>query len=150
VNKWSSGISDKATGKDLGVENAKQVWADELAGFAGQPERIKQALQACADMPSPPSLADFKRLCRAERSEPVRALPAPNMSDAELSRRREQAERMKKVKFGEPGIGWALALREKYLSRVQIPGCSIAAASGVLGEVWSGHECKPKRTEESK
>lgn len=47
-------------GKDIGVENAKNVWAEELAGMTN--ERIKAALDSSYEYP--PSCDDFKMNCR--------------------------------------------------------------------------------------
>jgi hypothetical protein len=63
------------SGQDMGIENAKQVWAQELAGTS--PERISMALMASYDYP--PSCDDFKMNCAIKAQQPIyTALPAPN------------------------------------------------------------------------
>lgn len=63
------------SGQDLGVENAKQVWAQELAGTS--PERISMALMASYDYP--PSCDDFKMNCVIKAQQQIyTALPAPS------------------------------------------------------------------------
>ena len=63
------------SGQDLGIENAKQVWAQELAGTS--PERIAMALMASYDYP--PSCDEFKNNCLIKSQQKIyTALPAPN------------------------------------------------------------------------
>lgn len=64
-----------ANGKDIGVENAKNVWSHELAGVS--PERIKAALSANYEYA--PSCDDFKMKCVVKViHQNYKALPAPN------------------------------------------------------------------------
>ena len=61
-------------GQDMGVENAKIVWSEELSGTS--PERIAAALQANYEYP--PSCDDFKANCYIRKQvEDYKALPAP-------------------------------------------------------------------------
>ncbi len=63
------------SGQDLGIENAKQVWSQELAGTS--PERISMALMASYDYP--PSCDDFKMNCVIKSKQKIyTALPPPN------------------------------------------------------------------------
>lgn len=58
-------------GIDAGIENAKAVWADELAGFAKWPEAIGYALEHLPERV--PNCIKFKELCRnAPRPEPMK------------------------------------------------------------------------------
>lgn len=57
--KWQSGQTN-SDGLDTGVENAKRVWAEELAGYA--PEELKRGIAARFDFP--PSLDEFQSACR--------------------------------------------------------------------------------------
>lgn len=57
--KWQSGQTS-ADGLDTGVENAKRVWAEELAGYT--PEELKTGISARYGFP--PSLDEFKAACR--------------------------------------------------------------------------------------
>lgn len=67
------GLNQK--GDDVGIENAKQTWAQELAGVSV--ERIKAALEANYDYP--PSCDDFKANCKVKvQQQDYIALPAPN------------------------------------------------------------------------
>lgn len=63
-----------ADGKDIGIENAKQEWAVELAGFSG--ERISAAL--ASNYSHPPSCDEFKMKCVSKPMlQDFKALPAP-------------------------------------------------------------------------
>jgi hypothetical protein len=70
-------------GLDAGIENAKQVWAEELAGIT--PDRIKNALLHNYDYA--PSCDQFKAQCKT--SAPVvtdyKALPKPTVSDEKIN-----------------------------------------------------------------
>jgi len=62
-------------GQDIGGENAKLVWSQELAGVSA--ERIKAALEASYEYP--PSCDDFKANCKIKaQPQDFKALPAPN------------------------------------------------------------------------
>ena len=60
TDKFKMGKTD-ANGNDLGVINAKQVWAEELSGISG--DRIKVALNAHYDYA--PSCDQFKAQCKS-------------------------------------------------------------------------------------
>jgi hypothetical protein len=63
-----------AQGQDIGIENAKVVWSEELSGTS--PERIKAALEANYEYA--PSCDDFKANCYIRKQvEDYKALPAP-------------------------------------------------------------------------
>lgn len=74
-------------GKDIGVENAKVIWSEELAGI--NPERIKAGLSAKYDYP--PSSDEFIARCviKAEVQN-FQRLPAPLDHKAN----RQQAEKI--------------------------------------------------------
>jgi len=59
TDKFKLGQHD-ANGNDIGILNAKQVWAEELAGIS--PERIKNALLHNYDYA--PSCDQFKAQCK--------------------------------------------------------------------------------------
>ncbi len=68
TGQFSTGI---VNGVDHGLENAKQVWAEELGGFAKWPESIGYALEHLPERV--PNCIKFKELCRnAPRPEPLR------------------------------------------------------------------------------
>lgn len=68
--KYHQGVM--INGVDAGLENAMQVWAEELAGFANHPEAIKYALDNI-DARFPPSAKEFAELARRapKKTEPA-------------------------------------------------------------------------------
>jgi hypothetical protein len=74
-------------GQDIGVENAKIVWSEELAGTT--PERIKAALESNYEYP--PSCDDFKANCYIRKQvEDYKALSAP----VDIEANRKNAEKV--------------------------------------------------------
>jgi hypothetical protein len=61
VKKYASG--EFQDGQDLGLCNAKQVWAELLAGFDDHPEAIAYALDH-VDHAYVPNAMQFRELCR--------------------------------------------------------------------------------------
>lgn len=61
LSKFMTGTRDRS-GKDAGVENAKNVWAKRLADFL--PEEIARGVNT--EYKYPPDLDTFKRACRPE------------------------------------------------------------------------------------
>ena len=51
-----------ANGNDVGMANAKQVWAEELAGFVDKPEAIAFVLKNLPDRV--PNAIKFRDMCR--------------------------------------------------------------------------------------
>lgn len=81
--RYGSMFHDRWKGCDLA--NVKETWAEELGGFAAQPERIAYALKALADHQFPPTLPEFLAACRrAPATERQQALPyRPTEADVE-------------------------------------------------------------------
>jgi hypothetical protein len=71
-NQFRSKFQAIENGIDVGMENAKAVWADELAGFHNNPEAIAYALK---NLPGdfPPNALEFAAICRRA---PRKELPA--------------------------------------------------------------------------
>lgn len=84
IDKFKTGQKD-AAGNDLGVLNAKHVWAEELAGISA--ERIKNALLHNYDYA--PSCDQFKAQCKsqgtAKDNNEYISLPKPNLTDEQLT-----------------------------------------------------------------
>lgn len=80
--KYRVGQVDQATGEDIGVMNAKRVWAEELAHLS--PERITKALVAKYESMNGPSADDFVRAATpvpaCHRDNSVLALLKPKMA----------------------------------------------------------------------
>lgn len=113
TGKFSTGIGKDGT--DAGLENAKAVWAEELAGFADNLDAIGHALQN-VDPRFPPSSREFLALCRQAPRKEAPALPyKPTAEDeARAKKAREAAMAALKPKT-EGGIDrlWATSPRSE-------------------------------------
>lgn len=74
TGKYLSG--ELINGRDVGYENAMQVWGDELRGFADNSGAIGYALQNL-DAKYPPNVKEFAEVCRRAPKPDLPALPAP-------------------------------------------------------------------------
>lgn len=147
VDRWRTGETvDTPRGPvDKGVMVAKATWAQGLAGFADQPERLMKAIDACGSRPMPPTLPEFRDYARQAHVQVQTALPAPT-PDAE--RRAANLERAASVSIKEaPGKAWAYRLRERYLRGERLLKCQIDLASAALEEVWKNGSCKGRTAE---
>lgn len=70
-SKWAAQYGD------FPRDRVKNTWAEELAGFADQPDRIAYALKAMTQEPFPPTLPEFMAACRRAptKSNVLKALP---------------------------------------------------------------------------
>lgn len=50
--------------RDCDMANVRETWAEELAGFKDQPDRIAYALRVLAEEKFPPTLPEFIAACR--------------------------------------------------------------------------------------
>ncbi len=82
LEKYKLGKVD-ANGNDLGIANAKQVWAEELAGISA--DRIKNAL--LHNYEYAPSCDQFKAQCKSstQAHTDYKALPKPIMSEEKVN-----------------------------------------------------------------
>jgi hypothetical protein len=90
--QFSDKFSRMVGNVDAGMENAKQVWAEELAGFHDMPESIAHALKNL-DPKFPPSAIEFRDLCRHAPKKEAPALPY-KMTEEELHRNRRRISEM--------------------------------------------------------
>jgi hypothetical protein len=101
TGQFSTGL---VNGIDAGIENAKAVWADELAGFAKWPEAIGYALDHLPERV--PNCIKFKELCRnAPRPEPMKL-------EHKLTEEQMEANK-KRVKEMIEGLRQNMANKEK-------------------------------------
>lgn len=94
----------------LSIADVKTDWCEELAGFASHPEAIAYALD---NLPPdrPPTVGQFKALCRSAPPPPVKALPPPPPANpsrvaAELAKLKELYQPNEAKKAG-PDLSWA-------------------------------------------
>lgn len=99
--------------RDIKLDAVKVDWATELAGFENAPNAIAYALQNLPDG-RPPTVLDFRAICRAAPAMEVAKLPAPAADPerlaAELSKMRHVLSPGRPV--GEKA--WAHALRARH------------------------------------
>lgn len=95
LDKWAVGKLNE-NGDDIGVANAKRVWASRLAGMTA-PE-IKDGIDA--DYAYPPSCDEFKIKCR----EPIKPEAAFYEAVEQMQRRSTHTD-----KWNHPAIYWAAA-----------------------------------------
>lgn len=135
LDRWRSGETIEQNGVrfDRGLLLAKATWGEELAGFADQPERISRALEGCRHCRFPPTLPEFLDLCRQQHSEPLKALPAPEIpADVRRARSAELNQAAKKIATKKSdGREWA---REILKSPKQFPHISVKFARMALGD----------------
>lgn len=131
LDRWRSGEMIEQGGQrfDRGLLVAKATWADELAGFADQPERLAKALEACRHRNLPPTLPEFLELCRQQHADLPRQLLAPRASADEVAPHlAEIARRVATPKDGDKA--WA----EEILSDPKrYPSVSVKLAKEALG-----------------
>lgn len=138
---YGSRFLDMWAGQD--GEAVKGYWGARLAGFAGQPQAIKQALEALEDRPFPPTLPEFIDLCRsASRRQPAGPAISPPkpLSKSEADRRVSEISSKIGLKKDPHAASdsWARRLRERYLAGERLEAIQVSLASGALGEVWKG------------
>jgi len=90
------------TGQDVGIENAKRVWASRLGGMTK--ERLKNALEHTYD--STPSLDDFVSNCKVKVEHvDYKALPK-SLSDAEIEAAQAKLHAIQEKLVNKPARDW--------------------------------------------
>lgn len=85
LDRYRIGQSD-GEGRDVGLENAKAMWAEELGGFAA--EQIGHALEQMRHVKLPPTLPEFLELCRQAPRSSTSPPALPEKTDPEVAQRR--------------------------------------------------------------
>lgn len=92
----------------LSIADVKTDWAAELAGFVAHPEAIAYALENLPDRP--PTVGQFKAICRTAPLPEVKLLPAPKANPqrvaTELAKLKE-LYRPDEAKKAGPDLRWA-------------------------------------------
>jgi hypothetical protein len=160
TNKFANGARRK-DGKDIGLENAKEVWAEELAGFFAMPKAITKAL-ADLDPDFPPSSRKFLDLCRDaaktirnDASKAVAYKPTEEERAENDRRAKEVAKKAKATMGGRDPMAWIkkpgskLAFEwanapGKYRSNFAAVFAELEAngvtKDGHLQKIWTGRE----------
>lgn len=88
AGQYSTGLID---GIDHGMENAKQVWAEELAGFTENPDAIAYALETLPDRA--PNAIKFRDACRRAPEKP-KVLIENKLTQAQMSANKQRVADM--------------------------------------------------------
>jgi hypothetical protein len=87
LNMWKTG-QELPDGRDAGVVNAMNHWAEKLGGYKDHPETIKRALE---NLPlEPPSLPQFAEILRHSWIPPVVPQLERKWSEEELANNRQR------------------------------------------------------------
>lgn len=86
-----------STGFDVGLANARQVWAEELGGFSEHPEAIAYALENLPERI--PNVIVFLEICRKAPRKGYNALEY-RMTDEDKENAKEQLKRIKEMLNG--------------------------------------------------
>lgn len=93
----------------LSTDDVKADWADVLAGFVNSPDSIKHALETLpAD--KPPTVLQFRDLCRKAPLKHLPALPAPDIDPAMAQAVKAAA---KPIGGASDPLEWAHKLQER-------------------------------------
>ena len=131
LDKFRTGQADP-NGNDIGIENAKRTWSEELAGISA--ERLKTALEASYDYP--PSCDEFKRACRStpECHQPLPALPKPQLSPEQLEQRRSEVKTVADaMKAKQPSREWAQRILIRKEAGEKLPNIAVEFAQEAVG-----------------
>jgi len=118
-----------AQGQDIGIENAKIVWSEELAGTS--PERIKAALEASYEYA--PSCDDFKSNCFIRKQiEDFKQLP--HKFDAETQKKNLEKVNEAIAAMSKPKTDYHAWAKRIMQAPNKYPEISVNAAKEVIGE----------------
>ena len=93
-------------GQDLGA--VRLGWAEELSGFQQAPDAIKFGLE-CLPADKPPTVLQFRDLCRKAPQYLPKALPAPDPDPAIAAKVRASISK----KAGRDPLEWAHRLQDR-------------------------------------
>lgn len=91
LNMWKTG-QELPDGRDAGVVNAMNHWADKLGGYKDHPETIKRALENLP--PEPPSLPQFAEILRHSWVPPAIPQLENKWTEEQLARNRQRVREL--------------------------------------------------------
>lgn len=109
---------DRWVGLDL--QAVKDDWAQELGGYLANPSAIAHALTVLP-VGKPPTVQDFKALCRGAPRAADLALPAPTLPEGELKVRMDAAAKAVTRTPVSSGKQWAHDLQGRIDRREIMP-----------------------------
>jgi hypothetical protein len=131
LDKFRTGQAD-VNGNDIGIENAKRIWSEELAGISA--ERLKTALEASYDYP--PSCDEFKQACRSrpESHVDLPKLPKPEIEPEQLEKRRSEVRTVAEaMKAKHPSREWAQRILSRREAGEKLPNIAVEFAQEAIG-----------------
>lgn len=131
---------DQSTGIDIGIENAKVVWGEELAMFHGNDHAIAYGLSALPE--KAPNVIRFREICKqapARRVEPVQQISYNKASTGDyVPNKASVHEHIRNVRLalGMPEFGknrdWAKKILEEHEAGVPKTPAVLAMARKAL------------------
>lgn len=91
LNMWRTG-QDLPDGRDAGMVNAMNHWAEKLGGYKDHPETIKRALENLP--PEPPSLPQFAEILRHSWVPPAVPQLENKLTEEQLIRNRQRVREL--------------------------------------------------------
>jgi hypothetical protein len=82
----------------LNIDEVKADWAHELAGFKDHPECIAHALKNMPDGIKPPTVLEFRAICRKAPDKPVVMIENKLTQEQMIANKKRIAELILKVK----------------------------------------------------
>lgn len=142
---WVDRIFDKLTltygqaflarWRDIDINAVKSDWMHELSGFEAFPSAIAHALSNLPD--KPPSIVDFKTLCR---SAPAAGVPRIESPKADPERVKAELAKLAPLR-NAPALAsthdpraWAKAILRDYTGGLRRSPAVVAMARNALGE----------------
>jgi len=84
-----------ANGNDIGMANAKQVWAEELAGFTDNPDAIAFALKNLPERV--PNAIKFREMCRQAPTKTIETRIGFEKIDIDNKTAKDNLEKIRKM-----------------------------------------------------
>ena len=97
--EFSGQFSNVEDGVDIGLINAKEVWAEELGGFAENSEAIAYALKHLPDRA--PNVIKFRDLCRHAPPKNAGAALVHRLSPEEIEQNQQRIKEIREMLEGK-------------------------------------------------
>ncbi len=169
IDLWRTGETD-SEGFDVGMSNAMQMWGQDLSGFADKPQCIQYALDAMSTSPFPPTLPEFREVCRDHARRAAHESPKKlghKLSEEDREKQAEMAsyvaaavKSMPKRDEDSAGLSWATHPRSQFAAaqvcleaadgnatmrriKGELIAQGVIAADGKLLKKWDGTQFIP-------
>lgn len=138
---WVDRIFDKLTltygqaflrrWQDLDIQAVKEDWAHELSGFQQSPQAITYALQNLP-VEKPPTVLEFRAICRSRPPEVFVALPAVKL-DADRLEAHVATARRRMPKHAPGNKDWAHRIINRHAAGDRVLPYTLHCAQQALG-----------------